>query len=578
MSMEFFENNKATICGTGARRVAQSKSRLLFVAVFILIGYLAVGLRLIDLTLLQEKPEEKTAIIENVRPLEKPLRAEILDRNGNLIATSLSMASLYADTTILHDPEKRAKDLAKILPEQNEKEILKKLTSGKKFIWLQRDITPKQEYAINALGEPAFGFQKEDRRIYPDAHLASHVIGYTDIDGRGIAGIERAFEEQLGAGQTPVRLTLDLRIQHVMRRELDRAIKNFSAKAGIGLVMDVNTGEIISMVSLPDFDPHYPGEASAENKFNNASLGVFEMGSTFKLFSTAAALESGRIHFSSTYDTREPIRYGRFTISDYHAKNRVMTVPEIFIYSSNIGTARMAQDVGSEKLKDFYRALGFFEQAPLEIPERGSPLYPNPWRDISTLTTSFGHGIAVSPVHLVRAVAALVNGGTLVTPTLVKKENAGMPLSPKGVRVTSPQTSVLVRQLMELVVASGTGKNAYVEGYNVGGKTGTSEKNIQGRYVKNRLMSSFIGVFPVKNPRYAVLAIIDEPQGTKETFGYATGGWTAAPVVASVIEAMGPLYQIPPDFDAGSTILKDMAAYLKEAKEGGALAAVGTDR
>jgi cell division protein FtsI (penicillin-binding protein 3) len=555
-----------------------AKLRLSMAAMVFLLGYFAVSLRLIDLTLFHTAPTQEAKKEEDVRPLAKPLRGAILDRNGSLIATSLSMASLYADATATENAEQEAKELAAVLPDQNAEDILKKLTSGKHFIWIARDITPRQEYAINALGHPDLGFQAEERRIYPDANLAAHVAGYTDVDGNGIAGIEKSFDKTLAKGDTPVQLSVDLRVQHLLRRALAEAVEKFRAKAGVGVVMDVNTGEIVALVSLPDFDPLHPGDAPAEALFNRASLGVFEMGSTFKLFSTAAALDAGAASFSSQFDATQPIHYGRFTINDYHAKHRPLSVPEIFMYSSNIGTAKMAEALGTQGLKDFYRRLGFFAPVPVELQERGAPLYPRPWRDIDTLTTSFGHGIAVSPLHLVRAAAALVNGGTLVTPTIVKAAKPTLGLKPRGEQVVKTDTSSKVRELLELVVADGTGEKAAVPGYDVGGKTGTAEKNKDGHYQKDVLLSSFLGFFPMNNPRYAVLAMIDEPQGIPESKGFATGGWTAAPVVAQVISELGPLYRIPPDFDTTRDITRDMAVYLKDVKEGKTLASLGADR
>ena len=563
--------------GSPSPLLSQAKSRLVMVAGAFLLGYLAITLRVADLTLLRSKPEPEVAKAEDVRPLEKSLRGAIVDRNGELMATSLSMPSLYADATIVENAEQEAHELAAILPGEDEAEIKRRLTSGKHFVWIARNITPKQEYAINALGHPDLGFQDEDRRIYPNAELAAHITGYTDVDGNGIAGVEKTFNKQLTQGGKPVQLAIDLRVQHLLHRELESSVKKFHAKAGVGMVMDVNTGEIIAMVSLPDFDPHHPGDAADEAKFNRATLGVFEMGSTFKLFSTAAALDSGDVHFGSRFDASDPIHYGRFTINDYHAKKRVLSVPEIFIYSSNIGTAKMAAALGPSGLKDFYEHLGFFASAPVELPERGNPLYPKPWRAINTLTASFGHGVAVSPLHLMRATAALVNGGTLVTPTIVKPEKSRISLEADGERVVKPQTSQQIRQLLELVVAGGTGEKAYVEGYNVGGKTGTAEKNKDGRYEESLLLSSFIGVFPIDNPRYAVLAMLDEPQGIPESKGFATGGWTAAPVVAAVVSQLGPLYHMAPNLETRD-ITREMAMYLKDIQEGKTLASLGADR
>ncbi|HYD19056.1 MAG TPA: penicillin-binding protein 2 [Patescibacteria group bacterium] len=573
-----FHRDRADIPGERSSTLGLAKLRLVFVACVFVLGYLAISLRLTDLTLLRDKPVAETVLNEEgVAPLAKPLRGTIVDRNGELVATSLAMPSVFANTTLIENPKAVARELASILTEQREADLLKKLSSGRKFIWIQRNITPRQQYAINALGHPGLGFQEEDRRIYPGGNMTAHITGYTDVDGRGIAGVEKSGNQQLAQGEKPVRLTIDLRVQHILHRELSAAVEKFQAKAGAGVVMNVNTGEIIAMVSLPDFDPHHPSGASDDGKFNRVSLGVFEMGSTFKLFSTAAALDTGRIGFGTTFDATNPIKIGRFTIKDYHALKRVLTVPEIFIHSSNIGTARMAQAVGDQGLKDFYKRMGFFTQVPVGLPERGSPLYPSPWREVSTLTTSFGHGIAVTPLHLVRAASALVNGGVMVTPQLVRQDDKKTPLlpqSPEGPRVVSPQTSLKVRQLMELTVAGGTGSKAAVEGYNVGGKTGTAEKNKNGRYERNSLMSSFIGVYPIENPRYAVLAMLDEPKPAPDTYGYATGGWTAAPVVGRVVEQMAPLYQIPPSLDTRAELLNEMSSYMK----GSHSASAGTDR
>lgn len=572
-----FQRDKMDIPGERSSTLGLAKTRLVLVASVFVLGYLAISLRLTDLTLLRDRPVPDAVALtgDAVKPLTKPLRGTIVDRNGELMATSLAMPSVFANNGLIDDPKQVARELAKILTEQKESDLLKKLSSGRKFVWIQRNITPRQQYAINALGHPGLGFQDEDRRIYPAGNLTAHITGYTDVDGKGIAGIEKLGNAQLEKGDTPVALTIDLRVQHILHRELAASMEKFRAKAATGVVMDVNTGEIIAMVSLPDFDPHHPSAASDDGKFNRVSLGVFEMGSTFKLFSTAAALDSGQVSFGTTFDTTLPIKVGRFTISDYHALHRVQTVPEIFIHSSNIGTARMAQTMGPDGLKEFYKRMGFFAQVPVDIPERGFPLYPNPWREISTLTASFGHGIAVSPLHLVRATAALVNGGVMVTPQLVKKENKSLlPQTPAGERVVSPQTSLKIRQLLELTVAEGTGSKAAVEGYNVGGKTGTAEKNKNGRYDSNSLMSSFIGVFPINDPRYAVLAILDEPKPAPDTFGYATGGWTGAPVVGRVVEQMAPLYQIPPSLDTSAEIMNEMSPYIKGAKS----ASAGTDR
>jgi cell division protein FtsI (penicillin-binding protein 3) len=559
--------------------LGQAKARLAFVAVVFMLGYLAVGLRLADLTLLRNV---ESAAAETGAPAHQTaaaLRGTIVDRNGELMATTLRMSSLYADATLVADAAALAQQLARILPEEKEKDIQAKLSSKRRFVWIARNITPRQAQAINTLGEPSLGFQDEQKRIYPHGRLTSHILGYTDVDGSGIAGIERAYEKPLREGEDALRLSVDLRVQHLLHRELGAVMRKFSAKAATGIVMDVQNGEIVAMVSLPDFDPYHPAQASDEQKFNRATLGVFEMGSTMKLFPVAAALESGQAGFGTTYDARTPIRFGRHTINDYHAQRRVMTLPEVFIHSSNIGTAKMAQALGETGLRDFYKKLGFLERVPLDLPERGAPLYPRPWREIHTLTASYGHGIAVSPLHLARAAAALSNGGILVDPVLTLDSRQGRKArTPQGTRVVKPETSRQVRDLLELVVAGGTGGKAAVEGYGVGGKTGTADKTRGKGYSKDARLSSFIGVFPIEAPRYAVLAIIDEPQPIKETYGYATGGWTAAPVVGRVIEQMAPLYGIAPRSSPHRDIKAEMARYLKDSKEGKSIATAGTDR
>jgi cell division protein FtsI (penicillin-binding protein 3) len=557
--------------------LTEARLRLSLLGILFCLGFLLVSARLVDLTLLREKPKSVTALIddEEVRlDTGATLRGTILDRNGELIATTLKMASVYADTTLVRNPKTLAKHLTDILPETDALAIEKKLSSGKKFIWIARNITPRQEYAINALGDPALSFQQEDRRIYPHGPLTAHVSGYTDIDGQGISGIEKSFNRQLAENNAPLRLTLDLRVQHILQRELKKSMAHFKAKAATGIVMDTRNGDVIALVSLPDFDPQAPGKSSADARFNRATLGVFEMGSTMKLFPLAAALDSGKAQMGSTYDATEPLKFGRFTISDFHALKRVMTLPEVFIHSSNIATAKIALSLGDD-MRAFYERLGFFEPLSFDLPERGRPLLPRNWKDINIATASFGHGIAISPLQLVRATAALVNDGIMVQPRLVMNENKALK---KQATVISAKTSLQIRQLLDLVVVAGTGSKAAVEGYGVGGKTGTAEKTKAGGYAQNALLSSFIGVFPIAQPRYVVLAIIDEPLPQPDTEGYATGGWTAAPVVARVIEQMAPLYQIPPDFDSIEPLSKNLFTYLKEKPEGQNFAHLRTDR
>ena len=421
-------------------------------------------------------------------------------------------------------------------------DTLSKLKSDKRFVWIRRNLNPREHYEVNRLGIPGIYFQREERRVYPTANLTAHVVGFTGVDNSGLMGIEQSFDKQLRASSEPVQLSLDVRLQHIVKRELQAAVDEFQALGGAGMIMDVKTGEVLAMVSLPDFDPHAP--TNDENaRFNRNTLGVYEMGSTFKIFNSALALDSGKIHMGDSFDATKSIRVGRFSISDYHGKNRWLTVPEIFMYSSNIGSVRMAMEVGTPAQRALMDKLGLLKRSPVEIPEVGAPMIPHPWRDASTMTIAFGHGLSVSPVQMASAAGAAMNGGILHPATLLKRApDAEIP----GTRVISPQTSDQIRRLMRLVVTQGTATGAAAPGYVVGGKTGTAEKTSGHGYAKKALLSSFVGGFPINNPRYLVLAMIDEPKGNKRTFGYATGGWVAAPLAGRIIKQVGPLMGINP--------------------------------
>jgi len=354
-------------------------------------------------------------------------------------------------------------------------------------------------------------------------------------------------------------LSLDIRLQHILRREAKAQMKQFSGTGAAAIIMDVNNGEVLAAVSLPDFDPHAPSAAEDPEIFNRLTLGVYELGSTFKLFSTAALLEKNGGRLDQTFDAREPLVRGRFTIKDYHAEKRVLTVPEVFMVSSNIGAALMGEYVGTEGLQDFYRDLGLLDPSPLTIEEVGKPLFPQPWRDLNTLTASYGHGIAVSPLQLVTAAATVLGDGTQVIPTLVLGGDETQ--KHRDLRVISPQTAHRMRQLMRLVVTEGTGKSADVPGYRVGGKTGTAEQPGRGGYNRKKLISSFLGVFPADEPRYVVYVMVQDPKGTKETYGYATGGWVGAPAVRNIVEVMGPMMGVKP---RGMSAVADVSDGLKQ--------------
>ena len=529
--------------GPAKQSLEVSHTRLVIAAALFGLAFLVIGARLVEVAGFKAG---ETRLAHN-HAAEKPEagRADIVDRNGVLLATTLAAPSLYANPRQhpIQNPQRVAQKLASLLPDLNESEVYAKLTSDKGFVWIKRQLRPSEELAVNRLGVPVLEFQDEERRVYPKANLAAHVVGYSGIDNKGLAGIERGFDDILRDRHEPVALSIDVRLQYILRDEIARQIKEFNAIGGMGIVMDVNTGEIMALVSLPDFDPNQPGTATPETIFNRATLGTYEMGSTFKIFNTAMALETRTATLASSFDATNPIRIGRFTIHDDHPQRRWLTVPEIFEYSSNIGAAKMALEAGTDRQRDFLGRLGLLRAPSLELLEIGAPLVPSPWHTVNTMTVAFGHGISVSPLQMATAVSAVVNGGVLHRATLIKRP-AGY--APAGQQVLSPRTSEAMRRLLRLVVERGTGKLAAAPGYLVGGKTGTAEKVAGAHYERKELLSSFVGVFPVTEPRYLVMISIDEPHGNKQSFGFATGGWAAAPGVSRVVQRMAPLMGIQP--------------------------------
>lgn len=536
--------------GTAKQSIEVARHRLVIGGVLFALAFGIVGLRLVDLTLMKDGQEPRLAHLAKSGALEME-RADIVDRNGVLLATSLATASLYANPKLVLDANDAATKLARLLPGLPEAELRKNLSGERSFVWVRRNLTPRQQYEVNRLGLPGFFFRREERRVYPQSAMVGHSVGFTDIDNRGLAGVEQSLDERLRQSNEPVQVSIDLRAQYIVREELAATIAEFKAIGGAAIVMDVRTGELLAMVSLPDFDPNSPGTADPDARFNRATLGVYEMGSTFKIFTAAMALDFGTMTMRDGYDATKPIQVSRFTITDYHAQKRWLSLPEIMVYSSNIGAVKMALDVGRERQREFLGRLGMLKASPVELPDVGAPMLPNPWREINTMTIAFGHGISISPLQLITGVSAVVNGGIMRTPTIIKRaEGEDAP----GERVMAQSTSTQLRQLMRLVVEKGTGKGANVPGYEVGGKTGTSDKNVNGRYKKDSRISSFVGAFPMSAPRYAVLVMVDEPKGNKATFGYATAGWVAAPAAGRIVSRIAALYGVPP---ADGTITAD---------------------
>lgn len=548
---------------TGRRVYEQSRVRLLCVGLFFVLCYGSVAAKLVEMMVRSpaggaqiavsdiDEGRETTENIDFRAEKRITARADIVDRNGELLATSLITASLFANPREIHEPKTVARDIARTLPGVDEKQLLTKLQGNKTFVWVKRNLTPVEQQAVNTLGVPGLYFVPEERRVYPRGNVFSHVVGYVGVDSKGLAGIEKALDEKLLGARTeePLQLSVDMRVQHIMYDELQRTITQFKAIGGTGLVMDAHSGEMLAMVSLPDFDPHKPARAKDYEKFNRASLGSYEMGSTFKTFTAAMALENKVTTMKGGYDATAPLKYASFTIDDTHPKRRWLSLPEIYAYSSNIGTARMAMAVGIRRQKEFLERLGMFKPVSIELPEKATTQYPADWKEINLITISYGHGISVSPLHLMRAMGSMVNGGTLPSLTLIKQDEAARKNAQQA-RVISEDTSRNMRRLMRMVVQHGTASRADVVGYRVGGKTGTAEKVMAGGYSQNAKQALFVSAFPMDDPRYVVLVMVDEPQGDKSTFGYATGGWIAAPVVAKVVQRMAPMLGVRPLLDS----------------------------
>jgi cell division protein FtsI (penicillin-binding protein 3) len=587
-----------------ARRaqMERTRGRLVLAAGGFALLFGAVGLKLSLATIIDPTtPRLRPAVRV---PTGEPTvsRAAITDRNGEVLAVSLQVTELYANPQEINDPAAAAEQLLTVLPALDRERLVARITQRMvpgtetpvQFAYIARNLPPRQQQAINNLGIPGFHFRPAERRFYPQGSAAAHVLGQVDVDGHGIAGVERSFDERLRTERGPLRLSLDVRVQVALRDAVQKAIADFNGVGGAGVVLDANTAEVLAMVSLPDFDASDPGglQRRAEDAarsgaaspmrvavgrtgsapaprqdqdphFNRATVGLYEPGSTFKLFTAAMALDSGAANIWSSFDARRPIRYGRFTISDYRGKNRVLSLPEVLAYSSNLGSAHMAQLLGPQRHREFMGRMGMLTRLGLEVPETARPLAPGPqhWRDITTLTVGFGHGISVSPLHVVTGVAALANGGILRQPTIVAQPDGG---TREGVRVISERTSDTMRRLMRLVVTDGSGKGAEVPGYFVGGKTGTAQKTgPRGGYLADKRIAAFVGAFPMNAPRYAVYVMVDEPKPNAQSHGFATAGWVAAPAAGMVIRRVAPILGMVPETERAPQIQQTIAIPLQ---------------
>jgi cell division protein FtsI (penicillin-binding protein 3) len=485
-------------------------------------------------------------------------RPDIVDRNGEILATDVKASSLFGEPRRIIDVDEAVELLTATLPDLDEREVRERLSSRKGFVWLKRELTPQQQKDVFHLGIPGIGFLRENKRVYPSGVDVSHLIGLVNVDNQGIAGIEKWLDtnglaDLHRAGfatdrqQMPVELAVDLRVEHALRDELMKAKIKFKAKAASGVVSNVNTGEIVAMVSLPDFDPNNPREANDPDRINRLTTGVYEMGSTFKAFTLAMALDSGKATLNSMYDVRAPLHYGRFKIHDDHPLGRFINMKEVFTYSSNIGAARIALAQGVEAHKAFLAKMGQLTRLRTELPESASPILPRKWGELNTVTISFGHGLSVAPLQAVMGIDALVNGGYLIPPTFLKRTEKEAKAVAK--RVIKQETSDKMRFLMRLNAEIGTARKADVKGYYIGGKTGTAEKVINGRYAKKRVLNAFTAILPADKPQYQLLVMLDEPQPLPETHGFITSGWNAVPTGGKVIARIAPLLGIEPRFD-----------------------------
>lgn len=553
-------NNRHGLIATNRSNVssASSRNRVVMVMAFFFVFYAAIGGRLAYLGV-QDVEARRSPVADRILAS----RPDIVDRNGEVLATDIKTASLFAEPRRIVDADEATEVLTEMIPSLDFASTLRKLKSDAGFVWLKRELTPRQQNEILSKGIPGIGFRTEKRRFYPGGPTAAHILGLVNVDNQGIAGLEKYIDDNgfadlqatglaIEAELEPVRLSVDLRVQHIVRDELKRAMQKFKAIAAGAVVLNAKTGEVVAMSSLPDFDPNKPAGALEKDNLNRMSGGVFEMGSTIKAFTTAMALDSGKVNLESIFDASRPIRIAGHTISDFHGKHRPLSVPEIFIYSSNIGTAKLADAVGTEGHRKFLHRVGLLTKLQTELPEVARPTEPAKWKKINSITISFGHGMATTPLQTAVSAAALLNGGKLIQPTFMARSEREAELS--SVRVVSEKTSAMMRYLFRLNVEKGSGRRAEVPGYFVGGKTGTAEKVVNGRYSSSKRFNAFLSGFPIDDPEYVVLVILDEPKPEKEGVG-ATAGRNAAPTVGNIIRRSASILGVKPEFGHESDAL-----------------------
>ena len=533
----------------------RAESRIVVVAVFFLAGFVLVGLRMGVLAASdasEPRAEASAAAISSTR-------ADIVDREGRVLATNLATYSLYAHPEDMIEPRRAARELAGIFPELDAEALERRFTDGRKFLWVRKTVSPEQRQAVHDIGEPGLLFGPREMRLYPNGRLAAHILGGASF-GRegvhsaeviGVAGIEKAMDERLrdpALAHEPLRLSIDLTVQSAMKRVLEGGMKLMNAKGAAAVLMDARTGEVAAMLSLPDFDPNDrpspQGQRDDSPLFNRAVQGVYELGSALKIITVAQAMEEGLVSPSSVIDTKGPLTWGRFRISDFRNYGPALSVTDVIVKSSNIGTARIAMQIGAERQQAFLKKLGFLDPTPVELVEAAgaAPLLPPRWSEISTMTISYGHGLSISPLHLAAGYATLLNGGRRVTPTLLAQDDP-----PLGERVVSEEVSRAAAKMLRQVVTRGTASFAEVEGYMVGGKTGTADKpKPSGGYYDEKVLATFASVFPAHDPQWVLVVSLDEPVETSGDEPRRTAGWTTVPVAAELIRRVAPLLGLRP--------------------------------
>ena len=537
--------------GTAGAHNRQSHRRLVLSLIGFLLVYATIAFRLLGLGF-EDAPRLSKIVVEEQRQLKS--RPDIVDRHGTLLAADVMTASLFANPSKINDVDEVSENLLAEFPDLKFETLQNRLRQSKKqFVWIKRGLSPRQQERVHDLGLPGLGFVPELGRVYPANQTAAHLLGIVDVDNRGLSGIEAYIENVSGLylprsvnrhDKPAVQMSIDLGAQHALRQELSSAMHRYRSKAAVGIVLDVNSGEILAMSSLPDFDPHQRSQALETERYDRVSKGTFELGSVMKVITVAIALELGTATLDKIYDVSEPIRKGRHQIDDYHGQKRPLTLQEVFIHSSNIGTAKMALEFGKEWHLSFLRKLNMVEPLKTEIGVSKRTELPKHWTDVHSMTISYGHGISTTPLQFATAVAALVNGGFAVHPTFLKASKEGRQTHRK--RIISAETSDQIRGLMRQNVVAGTGKSAEVDGYRVGGKTGSAEKVIGGKYDTNALLTSFVGIFPADNPAYLTFIMLDEPQAEANKKTRPTAGKNATIVTARLINRIGPMLGVVP--------------------------------